>query len=119
MSENGQLWAAYLILDYEPLSRISQDASQAIRAGSPQLASIDVFKPGFLTRRDLPPVQPPAQRVPQEVAILREEIDSTHSSLKAEIDHFRFDEEGEVLTRPVELSDFDLDLDRFSAAHSP
>ena len=24
-----------------------------------------------------------------------------------------------MLTRPVELSDFDLDLDRFSAAHSP
>ena len=119
MNENGQLWAAYLILDYEPLSRISQDASQAIRARSYRLARIDISKQGFLARRDLPPVQPPAQRVPQEVAVLREEIDSTHSSLKVEIDHFRFDEEGEVLTRPVELSDFDLDLDRFSAAHSP
>ena len=42
-----------------------------------------------------------------------------HSSLEAEIDHFHFNEEGEVSTRPVELSDSDLDLNRFSTAHSP
>ena len=83
------------------------------------MARIDVSKSGFLAQRDLPPVQPPVQRVPQEVVAPKEEIDSTHSSLEAEIDHFRFNEEGEVPTRPVELSDSDLDLDRFSAAHSP
>ena len=53
-----------------------------------------------------------------EVAILGEGIDSTHSSLKVEINHFHFNEEGEVSTRPVELSDFGSDLNRFSAAHS-
>ena len=42
-----------------------------------------------------------------------------HSSLEAEIDHFHFNEEGEVLTRPVELSDSGSDLDRFSATHFP
>ena len=75
------------------------------------MARIDVFKPGFLARRGLPPIQPPVQRVLQGVATPREEIDSTHSSLKVEIDQFRFNEEGEVPTRPVELSDSDADLD--------
>lgn len=41
-----------------------------------------------------------------------------HSSLEAEIDHFHFNKEGEVSTRPVELSDSSSDLDRFSVAHS-
>ena len=38
MSEDGQLRAAHLILDYEPLSHIFQDVGQAIKAGSPRLA---------------------------------------------------------------------------------
>ena len=119
VSEDGQLRATHLILDYEPLSRAFVDVGQAIRAGSPRLARIDISKLGFLARRDLPPVQPPTHRVPQEVAVPGEGIDSTHSSLEAKIDHFHFNEKGEVSTRPVELSDFGSDLDRFSAAHSP
>ena len=119
MSEDGQLRAAHLILDYEPLSRAFMDVGQAIRAGSPRLAHIDVSKLGFLAWKDLPPAQPPTHRVPQEVAIPGGGIDSMHSSLKAEIDHFHFHEEGEVSTRPVELSDSGSDLDRFLAVHSP
>ena len=61
----------------------------------------------------------PVQRVLPEVAALGEGVDSLHSSLEAEIDQFRFTEEGEVLTRPVELSDSSSDIDRFSAAHTP
>ena len=83
------------------------------------MAWIDVSKPGFLAQKDLPPVKPPAQRVLQGVATPREEIDSTHSSLEVEIDHLCFNEEGEVPTRPVELSDSNANLDRFSMAHSP
>ena len=56
VSEDGQLQAAHLILDYEPLSCAFMDVGQAIRAGNPRLACIDVSKPGFLARRDLPPV---------------------------------------------------------------
>ena len=82
------------------------------------MARIDVSKPGFLTRRDLPLVQLPAQRVPQEVVALGEEIDSTHLSLEVEIDHFCFDEEGGMPIKPVELLDSDSDFNRFSAAHS-
>ena len=65
------------------------------------------------------PVQLPTQCVLQGVAAPREEISSTNSSLEAEIDQFRFDEEGEVLTRPVELSNSEADLYRIFAAHSP
>ena len=38
VSEDGQLRAAPLILDYEPLSRTFQDIGQAIRAGNPRWA---------------------------------------------------------------------------------
>ena len=48
ISEDKQLRAIHLILDYKPLSRIYQDAGQAIRAGDPRLARIDVFVPSFL-----------------------------------------------------------------------
>ena len=48
VSEDGQLRAAHLILDYEPFSCAFVDVGQAIRAGSPRLARIDVSKLGFL-----------------------------------------------------------------------
>ena len=48
ISEDKQLRAVHLILDYKPLSRTYQDTSQAIRAGDPRLARIDVFVPSFL-----------------------------------------------------------------------
>ena len=38
VSEDRQLRAAHLILGYEPLSRIYQDAGQALRASDPHLA---------------------------------------------------------------------------------
>ena len=56
VSEDGQLQAAPLILDYEPFSRIFQDVGQVIWAESSRLARIDVSKPGFLARKDLPPI---------------------------------------------------------------
>ena len=106
-------------MDYEPLSRAFVDAGQAIRAGSPRLARIDVSIPGFLTRRDLPPTQLPVRRVVQEVAVPGKGVNSSHSSLEAEINQFRFVEEGEVSTRPVKLSDSGSDVDRFSATPTP
>ena len=119
MSEDGQLRAAHLILDYEPSARAFVDASQAIKAGSPRLARIDISKPGFLAWRDLPPAQLPVQRVVQEVVVLGEGVDSSHSSLEAKIDQFRFTEEGEVSNRPIELSNSGSDADRFSASPTP
>ena len=69
MSKDNQLRAAHLILGYEPLSRIYLDAGQALKAGNPCLTPIDVLKPGFFARRDLPPVVLPAQPNPPPFAI--------------------------------------------------
>ena len=48
VSEDGQLRAVHLILDFEPLSNTFHDTSQVIKAGDPRLCQIDVSRPGFL-----------------------------------------------------------------------
>ena len=48
VSEDRQLQAIHLILDFELLSNQFQDVGQAIRAGDPRLTRIDVSVPGFL-----------------------------------------------------------------------
>ena len=105
MSEDRQLQAAHLILGYKPLSRIYQDVGQALRAGNPRLARIDVSKPGLLARRDLPPVVLPAQlNLPQFVVPLQQVplvavpvaegvASSSHLLLEEEIENFQFAEE--------------------------
>ena len=70
VSEDRQLRAAPLILDYEPLSCIFQDVGQAIKAGSPRLGQIDVSMPGFLAQRDPSPVPWPILQNPFPVALL-------------------------------------------------
>ena len=74
VSEDNQLRAAHLILGYEPLSRIYQDIGQALRAGNPQFAQIDISKPGFLARQDLPPVVLPTQQNPPQFAIPLQQV---------------------------------------------
>ena len=83
----------HLILDFDPLSNIFQDAGQAIRAGDPRLARINVSVPSFLVRRDLPLVELPFQHSPQEAAISREETTFSRLSLEAEINQFCLEEE--------------------------
>ena len=118
VSKDRQLRATQLILDYEHLSRVFQDIGQAIRAGDPKLACIDVSKLGFLAQRDLSPVKLPIQRMPQKVAVLREETASVQLSLEAEIDQFHLEDEG-VPERPVELLDSKIKSNRFSATYPP
>ena len=86
VSEDGQLRAVHLVLDFEPLSNAFQEAGQAIRAGDPRIHWIDISWPGFLAQRDLPPVELPPPHSPREVAAPREETASSHFSLEAEID---------------------------------
>ena len=114
VSEDKQLRATHLILDYEPISRFFQDVGQALRASNPRLARVNVSKLGFIAWRDLPPVVLPARPIHQEVAAPREETASTHLSLEAEIDQFHLDEEGEAPNRLVEVSDSKARLDRSS-----
>ena len=53
VNNDGQLRAAYLILDYEPLSRSFLDVGNAIRANDYCLARLDVSRPHFLAPHDL------------------------------------------------------------------
>ena len=98
MNDDGQLQAAYLILDYEPLSRNFQEIGNTIRANDYRLARIDVSRPNFLAPHDLPPVDHPIpqgvplvaqsiQQVSLGLAIVDEGIASS-SSLEEEIDKF-------------------------------
>ena len=120
ISKDRQLRAVHLILDYEPLSRTYPNTGQVIRAGDPRLARIDVSVPGFLARRDLPPVELPLQRSPRKVAAPREEIASSRLSFKAEIDRFHSKEGEEEQAQPIiHLLDSEEELDRHSATHSP
>ena len=59
MNVDGQLRAAHIILDYEPISRTFLDIGNSIRANDYRLAHIELFRPGFLAPHDLPPVDHP------------------------------------------------------------
>ena len=48
VSEDRHLRAIYLVLDFEPLSKIFQEVGHAIRVGDPQLAKINISRPDFL-----------------------------------------------------------------------
>ena len=97
--------AVHLILDFEPISRTFQEIGHAIRAGDPLINRIDVSRPVFLTRDDLPPVRLPIQQIPPSLIIplqqvplealvaAEKEIASSRLSLKEEIDQFHFMED--------------------------
>ena len=50
VSEDGQLRAVHLILDFNPLSDKFQDVGNVIRVSDSRLARINVSVPRFLTR---------------------------------------------------------------------
>ena len=112
MNDDGQLHAAHLILDYEPISRTFLHVANSIRANDYRLARIDVSRPGFLAQHDLPPVDhpipqgipltaQPLQQVPLGQAIVEEGAASS-SSLEEEIDRFQFKEEAIVISKAEE-----------------
>ena len=109
VSEDRQLWAVHLVLYYEPLSRIFQEAGQAIKAGDPRLARIDVFMPGFLAWKDRPPVVLPPQRILLEAA----------AASKEEINKFHFEEDETQGAQIVHISDAKEETDRHSDVHAP
>ena len=47
VNDDGQLQAAHLILDYEPLLRSFLDVGNAIKANDYRLARIDMSRPNF------------------------------------------------------------------------
>ena len=115
VNEDGLLRAVHLILDFEPISRSFLDIGNYIRANDYRLARIDVSRLGFLAPYDLPPINhpipqgipfvaQPLQQVPLGQAIIGEGAASS-SSLEAEIDRFRFEEEAIVISEAEEGAD--------------
>ena len=122
--------AIHLILDFEPILEVYQDINNAIRAGDPLLAHIDVSLPSFLALNNLPPVILPLQKNPYlivqpvhrvlpKAAEAREEIAFSNSSLEEEIDKFRFEEEETQGVRVIPISDAEGELDRHSSVQAP
>ena len=129
MSEDRQLRAVHLILDFEPISRIFQEICHAIRARNPRINRIDVSKPYFLARDDFPSVRLPIQQIPPSLIIplqqfpleapiaAEEEIASSRLSLEEEIDQFRFVEDVGPSKKPVDISDFETEYVNLSSIH--
>ena len=105
-----------MILDFEPISRVFQEIGHVIRAGDPRINRIDVSKPDFLAREDLPSVRLPVQQIPppliiplQQVpleapVVVEEEIASSRLSLEEEIDQFCFMKDVGPSEKPVDIS---------------
>ena len=88
------------------------------------MARINVSKPAFLARRDLPPIPRPVlqnplpvalqlpQAPPNVAAIPTEGVASSRLSLEEEIDKFHFEEEKSLKAPLINISDAEGELDR-------
>ena len=123
MNDDGQLRVAYLILDYEPLSRTFLDVGNGIKANDYRLACIDMSRPHFLAPHDLPPVDhpilqgiplaaQPLKQVPLGQAVA-EEGTASSSSLEEEIDKFQFEEE-EMRVEAIVILEAEEETDEYS-----
>ena len=129
VNNDGQLRAAHLILDYEPLSRFFLDVGNAIKANDYCLARIDVSRLHFLAPYDLPPVDhpipqgvplaaQPIQQVPLGQAVVEKGITSS-SSLEEEIDKFQFEEEETQGVEAIIISEAEEEIDEYSCIQTP
>ena len=129
MSEDRQLRAVHLILDFEPISRVFQEIGHTIRAGDPRINRINVSKSDFLAREDLPFVKLPVQQIPPPLIIplqqvpleapvaAKEEIASSRLSLEEEIDQFRFVEDVGSSKKPIDISNSETEFVNQSSVH--
>ena len=74
MSEDRQLRAVHLILDFEPISKTFQEIGHAIKARDPWINRIDVSRPDFLARDNLPPVRLPIHQMPPPFVIPLQQV---------------------------------------------
>ena len=119
----------HLILDFEPISRVFQEIGHAIKVGDPWINRIDVSKPDFLAREDLPPIRLPIQQISspliiplQQVSLeapvaAEEEIASSQLSLEEEIDQFHFMEDVGPSEKLVDISDSEIESVSLSSVH--
>ena len=128
VNDDGQLRAAHLILDYEPLLRSFLDVGNAIKANDYRLARINVSRPYFLAPHNLPPgdhpipqgiplAAQPIQQVPLGQIVAQEGIASS-SSLEEEIDKFQFEEETQEVEAIV-ISEAEEETNEYSCIQTP
>ena len=129
VSEDQQLQAVHLILDFEHISKVFQEIGHAIRAGEPQINRIDVSRRDFLARDDLPPVKLPIHQIPLSLVIplqivllkatvaAEEEIASSRLSLEEEIDQFCFVKDEGQFKKPVDISNSGTESANLSSIH--
>ena len=85
VSEDRQLRAVHLILDFQHISDIFQEVGYAIRVGDPRLCRIDFSIPGFLAREEIVLIGIPLVPTLLKVAIWREGTASSCLSHEEEI----------------------------------
>ena len=125
MSEDRQLRAVHLILDFEPISRVFQEIGHAIRVGDPLINRIDVSKPDFLAREDLPPVKLPVQQIPPPLIIPLQQVpleapvvaEEEIASSRLSLDQFRFVEDVGPSEKPVDISDSETESVNLSSVY--
>ena len=112
-----------------PILRTFQEIGHAIRAGDSRINRIDVSKPDFLARDDLPPIKLPIQQIPHPLVIplqqvplealvaAKEEIASSRLFLEEEIDQFRFVEDVGPSEKPVDILDSETESVNLSSVH--
>ena len=88
ITEDKQLRAVHLILNFKPLSDKFQVVGNTIRAGAPQLAWVNVLVPKLLAREGTIQVKLPFYHAPLEATASKEETASLCLSFKAGIDQF-------------------------------
>ena len=119
VSEDRQLRAVHLILDFQPILDIFQEVGHTISAGNHRLRRIDVFIPEFLAREDIVPAEIPLVPTFPEAAALRKEIASSRLSLKEDIDQFYLEEEKEDRGKQViPISNAEEEFDRLSGVRT-
>ena len=119
VSEDRQLRAVHLILDFHPISEIFQEVGHTIRASDPRLRRIDIFIPRFLPCEDIVPVGTHFVPILLATAAPREETVSSRLSLKKEINKFRLKEEEDQGDQIIPISDAKDEPDRLSSVHAP
>ena len=121
--------AVHLILDFKPISKTFQEIGHAIRAGDPRINRIDVSRPDFLARDDLPLNRLPIQQIPHPLVIplqqipleapdaTKEEIASSRLSLEEEIDQFCFVEDEGPSEKLMDISNSETESANLSSIH--
>ena len=114
---NGQLRAAYLILDYIPISKGFQAPKCVIKAKDPYLQRISIAAPGFLITGPIPEGTLSTSSIPE--GIPKVALPPQHTAEEGTSSHPSIIKEEEEKEEVVKVSDFEDEFDIFNQILSP